>query len=105
MFETNKAENIVLISHPRTDHRKTSTSSHWFPVLSTSTLDTIQYAFFKSSSGVHVMTIIIQRQCTFMFEGAFNSKTPLPNVQHVNTAFAGFKVDVDRLFFATGLST
>ncbi|KAF9031816.1 peptidase S28 [Hymenopellis radicata] len=51
---------------------------------------------------VNVDTGYDPRQCQLTFKGAFPTR-PLPNVQHVNTDYEGFKVNVDRLFFATGL--
>ncbi|EKM56364.1 uncharacterized protein PHACADRAFT_253438 [Phanerochaete carnosa HHB-10118-sp] len=42
-----------------------------------------------------------ERQCTYFFPQAF-SQPPVPNVQSVNSAYKGWNVSIDRLFFANG---
>ena len=46
----------------------------------------------------------VQRQCTYYFPGAFTNSTPAPNVNAVNSAYDGWNVNIDRLFFANGQS-
>lgn len=47
-----------------------------------------------------------QRQCTYYFPETFaNGSLPVPNVAETNSAFDGWNVHIDRLFFANGKRT
>lgn len=42
-----------------------------------------------------------QRQCTYYFPEKFKTP-PVPTVGAVNKAYAGWNVNIDKLFFANG---
>ncbi|KAI0787192.1 peptidase S28 [Irpex lacteus] len=70
-----------------------------------------EVGFYQEGAPTNVPTLVTrlvqpaydERQCNYWFPGAFGSDpTPQPNVDGINSAYHGWKMKVDRLFFANG---